>query len=84
MLKKLFLIIVALAILIAFLGGIFSISLSPLSLNIREPEKSYLKSATRKAKNLIYHEATVHNPSGDVLPDQIDDKILNDIKNTVN
>jgi hypothetical protein len=84
MLKKLFLAIIILSVLISWLGGIFSVSLSPFSLTIQKPEKDFLKRAGKKAKGIIYREATKYNPEGDVLPDQIDDKILNDIKNKVN
>jgi hypothetical protein len=84
MLKKLFLIIIILAIAIAFLGGIFSVSLNPFSLTIQKPEKDFLKKAAQKAKNIIYREATIHNPAGDILPDQIDDKIKQEIKEKIN
>lgn len=33
-----------------------------------------------KVKNLVYYEATIHNPQGDFLPDWIDDLILGKIK----
>jgi len=82
--KKLFLFIIVLAVLVAWLGGIFSMSLSPFSININKPEKDFLKKAAQKAKNIIYREATEHNPAGDVLPDQIDDKIKQEIKEKIN
>lgn len=84
MFKKLLLIIIVLAIAIAWLGGIFSVHFSPFSLTINKPEKDFLKKAANKAKNLIYREATEHNPPGDVLPDEIDDKIKQEIKEKVN
>ena len=84
MFKKLFLFIIVLAVLVAWLGGIFSMSLSPFSININKPEKDFLKKAAQKAKNIIYREATEHNPAGDVLPDQIDDKIKQEIKEKIN
>jgi hypothetical protein len=34
----------------------------------------------RKTKNIVYWEATTHNPSGDMLPDQIDDNIIGEIR----
>ena len=49
MLKKLFLIIIILAILLAWLGGIFSVSFSPFSLTIQRPEKDFLKKVVRKS-----------------------------------
>jgi len=84
MLKKLLFIIIVLTIAIAWLGGIFSVSFSPFSLTIAKPEKDVLKKAAQKAKNIIYREATIHNPAGDVLPDQIDDNLKGEIKKIVN
>ncbi|MFH0929851.1 MAG: hypothetical protein V1814_01200 [Candidatus Moraniibacteriota bacterium] len=84
MIKKLFLIIIILAIPIAWLGGIFSVTFSPFSLTIQKPEKDILKKAAQKAKNIIYREATKHNPAGDILPDQIDDNLKGEIKKIVN
>jgi len=84
MIKKTFLIIIILAILVAFLGGIFSVSFSPFSISVSKPEKDLLKRAAQKAKSIIYREATKHNPAGDVLPDQIDDKIKQEIKERIN
>jgi hypothetical protein len=84
MLRKPFLFAIIIALLIAFLVGIFSVTFSPFSLTIQKPEKDFLKRAAQKAKNIIYREATQHNPAGDILPDQIDDKVLNEIKNRVN
>lgn len=34
-----------------------------------------------KLKNFIYFEATIHNPEGDMLPDQIDNNIITETKN---
>ncbi|MDI6777686.1 MAG: hypothetical protein QMD77_00685 [Patescibacteria group bacterium] len=84
MLKKIFLLIIILAIAVAWLGGIFSVSFSPFSLTVSKPEKDILKKAMAKAKKIIYREATEHNPPGDVLPDQIDDKVKQEIKDRVN
>jgi len=84
MLKKLFLFIIVLAILIAWLGGIFSVSFSPFSLTIQKPEKDFLKKVVRKVEGFVYHEATIHNPPGDLLPDQIDDNVKGEIKKLVN
>jgi hypothetical protein len=84
MLKKIFLFIIILAIIVAWIGDIFSVFSSPFSLTINEPEKDFLKKAAQKAKNIIYREATNHNPKGDILPDQIDDKIKEGIKEKIN
>ena len=84
MLKKLFLIIIVLAVAIAWLGGIFSVSFSPFLLTIRKPEKDFLKKVVVRIEGLVYHEATVHNPPGDMLPDQIDDNVKGEIKKIIN
>lgn len=34
-----------------------------------------------KISDFIYAEATIHNPEGDLLPDQVDDIIKEEIKN---
>jgi hypothetical protein len=84
MIKKLLLIVMVLVIAVAWLGGIFSMSFSPFSLTIRKPEKDFLKKVVRKVEGFVYHEATIHNPPGDLLPDQIDDNLKGEIKKIVN
>lgn len=84
MLKKIFLFAIFAAILIAFLGGVFLVNFSPFSLSIQKPEKDILKRAARKAKSIIYREATEYNPPGDILPDQIDDRIKQEVKERIN
>lgn len=84
MLKKLFLTIIVLAVAVAWIGGIFSISLNPFSLNVRAPEKDFLKRVAAKVKSVVYREATEHNPPGDMLPDQIDNKMKVELKKVVN
>lgn len=42
--------------------------------------RSIAKSVARKAKTVVYSQATVHNPEGDTLPDWIDDVVLGKIK----
>lgn len=84
MFRKLFLIVIIIAIAVAWLGGIFSVSLSPFLITIQSPEKDFLKKATKKISDFIYHEATIRNPSGDLVPDQIDDKIKQEIKDKIN
>jgi len=73
-----------LAILLAWLGGIFSVSFSPFSLTIQKPEKDFLKKVVRKVEGFVYREATIHNPPGDLVPDQIDDQVKGEIKKIVN
>lgn len=84
MFKKIFLFAIVGIIIIAFLGGIFFVSFSPLSITIKKPEKDFLKKVVRKIEGFIYREAAIHNPPGDILPDQIDDKIKQEIKDKVN
>ena len=84
MFKKLFLFVIVLAIAVAWLGGIFSVSLSPFSLTIQSPEKDFLKKVVKRVEGVVYHEATIHNPPGDMLPDQIDDNVKGEIKKIVN
>jgi hypothetical protein len=85
MFKKLLLIIIILAtIAVAFLGGIFSVTFSPFSITVQKPEKDFLVKVVRKVEGLVYREATVHNPPGDMVPDQIDDKIKQEIKDRIN
>jgi len=43
-------------------------------------EEKFLKNVVRKIENIVYQEATEHNPEGDFLPDQIDDTIKKEIK----
>jgi hypothetical protein len=84
MLKKIFLFLIIIAILFAWLGGIISVSTSPFSITIQKPEKDLLKKVVRKIEAIVYHEATVHNPPGDVVPDNIDDSLKEKIKQVVN
>jgi len=84
MFKKIFIITIVLAIAVAFIGGIFQVHFSPFSLTIKSPEKDFLKKVVRKIEGFVYHEATIHNPPGDMLPDQIDDNVKGEIKKIVN
>jgi len=84
MFKKLLLLIVVLVVFLAWLGGIFSVSFSPFSLTIQSPEKDFLKKVVKRIEGVVYHEATIHNPPGDMLPDQIDDNVKGEIKKIVN
>lgn len=54
------------------------------SVHISSPQKEELKGIVSKISNFVYHEATVHNPPGDMVPDQIDDTIKNAVKEKVN
>lgn len=43
-------------------------------------EKAFIKNIALKIKRVVYREAKMHNPEGDVLPDELDDEILGKIK----
>jgi hypothetical protein len=49
-------------------------------IKIDENEKDLIRKALRPILDFVYREATLHNPAGDVLPDQIDDNIKKNIK----
>lgn len=51
---------------------------------IMEALKIDSKKIMREIKDVIYYQATVHNPEGDMLPDEIDDTIKEQIKNQIN
>lgn len=46
----------------------------------KQEVKEIVFKGARKLKNLVYYEATIHNPDGDFLPDWIDDTIKRKIK----
>jgi len=54
------------------------------SVNIANPEKDTLKGIVGKISNFVYREATLHNPPGDMVPDQIDNTLKNEVKEKVN
>ncbi|MFC1645352.1 hypothetical protein ACFL08_04985 [Patescibacteria group bacterium] len=70
------------AILIVILSEIFDVreSDSGRSLVIQDDKRELVKTAAKKVKEVIYREATEHNPEGDMLPDEIDDIIKGEIK----
>ncbi|OGE83839.1 MAG: hypothetical protein A3B95_02755 [Candidatus Doudnabacteria bacterium RIFCSPHIGHO2_02_FULL_43_13b] len=90
MLKK---IIFSIIIFFIIIGIIFAMAVfrvveddsqnKKLNLLLNKEEKSLLKSVVREIKNWVYKEATIHNPEGDVLPDELDDEIIKGIKNKV-
>ena len=51
---------------------------------VQENKKIFLKKVAKKIKNIIYREATKHNPKGDLFPDQIDDEIIGEIRKRIN
>lgn len=46
-------------------------------------EREFLENVARKIEVMVYDEATKHNPEGDFLPDQLDDKIKEELKSRV-
>lgn len=54
------------------------------SIKIRNEEKEELKQYLGKIKYFLYRKATEHNPSGDVLPDNIDDQVIGEMKEKIN
>lgn len=62
----------------------FSDQNGSFSINIRDKEREEFKFYLKKVKNLVYREATVHNPPGDMLPDNIDNSLIDETKKIVN
>jgi len=54
------------------------------SIKVRRKEKEEFKQYLGKIKRFIYREATVHNPEGDLLPDKVDDRVIQEVKEKVN
>ncbi len=52
-------------------------------IKLREEEKESLKSFFNKMLDMVYYEATIHNPSGDVVPDSLDDTLIRSIRDRV-
>ncbi len=46
-------------------------------------EEEFLRNMADKVESFVYREATEHNPEGDFLPDQIDDRIKGEVKNRI-
>ncbi len=61
-----------------FLGGISFFA--HFSRNPDNSLKSILRNMAGKITGKVYQEAEKHNPEGDVLPDEVDDKIKRNIK----
>lgn len=90
MVKKIFLSIFAIMAVVAILAVILFFSLfefakdkKTLLIKASVEDKVILKAAARKIKNWIYREATIHNPEGDILPDEIDDEVIKEIKDRI-
>lgn len=52
-------------------------------IKMREAEKEALKLFFNKVLKMVYYEATIHNPPGDVVPDSLDDALINNVKERV-
>lgn len=74
--KKILIYSSILAFVIAILGFVF-LQKAKEDERLKESALYYAK----KIKNFIYYEATIHNPEGDMLPDQIDNAIISETKN---
>jgi len=75
--------------IVSFLGNdnhLVSVHLENESVEIkmREKEKESVKNASKRIKNFIFREAKDHNPPGDLVPDAIDDNIMDSIKKHFN
>ncbi|HHX58287.1 MAG TPA: hypothetical protein GX706_00755 [Candidatus Moranbacteria bacterium] len=72
LIKTFFTLLILLALVVFIWGSLIGWS------NVEEK----LKIGARKVVGLIYREATIHNPEGDLVPDEIDDQIKEQIKKT--
>ncbi|EKE16167.1 MAG: hypothetical protein ACD_11C00029G0047 [uncultured bacterium] len=50
---------------------------------INDEGKKLTKNILKKISEIVYREATIHNPEGDMLPDQVDDIIKEKIKENI-
>lgn len=67
----------------AVLFGIFYFTESKFEKDLKADWKPILKKVQRKSTDKIYEEATKHNPKGDLLPDEIDDKVKGKTKKII-
>lgn len=84
MLKNIFFIgfIIFFFLLFVFLGAI-AIRSQQKNISLKEALRSDSRNIILEIKDIIYFEATKHNPQGDVLPDNLDDAIKNEIKKRI-
>lgn len=52
-------------------------------IKLPEMEKEAIKSLLRGMAKKIYYEAAIHNPSGDILPDSLDDMVIGELKERI-
>ncbi|MDA3815663.1 MAG: hypothetical protein PF549_04860 [Patescibacteria group bacterium] len=79
-----YLILITITILVIIFGSIWAFDVGIEGVTINPKIKPYIQKITTKVKDLVYDEATKHNPEGDRLPDYVDDKIKEEIKERVN
>jgi DNA polymerase III alpha subunit (gram-positive type) len=79
-----YLIFITVTFLIIIFGSIWAFDIGIEGVVINPELKPSIQKITTKVKDLIYDEATKHNPDGDMIPDMIDDKIKEEIKERVN
>lgn len=53
------------------------------NVSLKEVVRDDLKNIILEMKEFIYLEATRHNPPGDIVPDNLDNKIKNEIKERI-
>ncbi|EKE20698.1 MAG: hypothetical protein ACD_7C00503G0016 [uncultured bacterium] len=84
MFKKIFFVIfiVCFFLLFVFIGAVIILS-QQKNISIKEELKTDSKNIILQIRDIIYFEATKHNPPGDMLPDNLDDKIKHEIKERI-
>jgi len=84
MIKK---IIFVLFIIFFFLSFVFMgaavIYSQQKNISVTEELKIDSKKIILQIKDIIYYQATEHNPDGDLIPDEIDDTILGRIRSLI-
>lgn len=84
MIKKILfvLFIIFFFLLFVFLGAAVIYS-QQKNISIIEELKIDSKKIILQIKDIIYYQATVHNPEGNLMPDEVDDTILGRIKSLI-
>ena len=52
--------------------------------DFNQQTKEITVSIVKKVRDFVYYEATIHNPKGDVLPDNLDNSIISKINSVFN
>jgi len=84
MFKKLFfvLFIIFFFLFFVYLGAVLIYS-QQKNVSIWQEMKTDTKVIILQIKNILYYEASEHNPQGDVIPDSWDDVLLGKIRNII-